>query len=157
MRKRRPYIFLLIVVVLTAKVTIAQNKIDVVSLSGMASIGVLEFLMRVDKPSPAIIDAVNSALEWLQSSHIEGYQYVDFVDSAKPMYRDRVLQPQGSSTVWARFYNIDTNRPFVGSRNSIKKWDVTEIEHERRVGWYGNWPKELPEKTCPEWKLKNRI
>lgn len=40
--------------------------------------------------------------------------------------------------LWARFYELDTNRPFFSDRDGIKKYDISEIGHERRNGysWY---------------------
>ena len=39
---------------------------------------------------------------------------------------------------WARFYDLETNRPFFCDRDGIKKYDISEIGHERRNGysWY---------------------
>ena len=44
------------------------------------------------------------------------------------------------SVLWARFYELDTNRPFFCDRDGIKKYDVSQIGHERRTGysWYNN-------------------
>ena len=40
--------------------------------------------------------------------------------------------------MWARFYDLDTNRPFFSDRDGIKKYDISQIGHERRTGysWY---------------------
>ena len=43
--------------------------------------------------------------------------------------------------LWARFYEIDTNRPMFSGRDGVKKYDIAEIESERRNGyaWHGAW------------------
>ncbi|HVF97585.1 MAG TPA: pectinesterase family protein, partial [Flavisolibacter sp.] len=60
-------------------------------------------------------------------------------------------------TIWARFYDIETNKPFFTGRDGIKRWDVSHIESERRNGyaWYGTWPQKLLEKDYPVWLKKN--
>lgn len=132
---------------------------ELVSLSGEESVGIVAFLMKVEKPSSSIQNAINSAVQWLQASRIDGFKYVDVKDASLPKGYDRVLLPDASSVVWARFYDIDTNRPFFCGRDGVKKWNVADIEYERRTGyaWYGTWPKELLEKKYPEWKKKNGL
>jgi PelA/Pel-15E family pectate lyase len=131
---------------------------ELVSISGEESVGVVEFLMQIENPTAEIKKAINSAVEWFKSARIDGYKYIDIQDATQPNGRDRVLVADKNSTVWARFYDIETNKPFFSGRDGIKKWSVTEIENERRTGyaWYGTWPKELLEKEYPEWQKKNR-
>ncbi|MFL5738980.1 MAG: pectate lyase [Flavisolibacter sp.] len=133
------------------------RSFELVSLSGDESVGIVEFLMKIEHPSQKIKQSINSAVAWFETSRIEGYSYVDIQDPTQPNGRDRVLKPQAGSTVWARFYDIETNKPFFSGRDGIRKWSVAEIENERRTGygWYGTWPRELIEKEYPEWKRKN--
>jgi len=67
------------------------------------------------------------------------------------------LVPDANKTVWARFYEIATNRPFFSGRDSRKKYNVAEIEVERRTGyaWYGTWPEKLIMIKYPEWVKRN--
>lgn len=127
------------------------------SITGAESVGIVQFLMKIEKPSAQIKNAITSAIEWFQESKIDGYKYIDIRDTTQANGRDRVLVPDKNSTVWARFYDIETNKPFFCGRDGIKKWSVTEIENERRTGymWYGTWAKNLLEKEFPEWKKKN--
>ena len=124
------------------------RSFELVSLSGDETVGIVEFLMRIDHPSEAIIQSITAAVRWLESSKIDGYGFVDVTDPSQPNGWDRIVRADASSTIWARFYDIDTNRPFFCGRDGAKKWSVSEIENERRTGygWYGNWPKELLEK-----------
>lgn len=129
------------------------------SIASSESVGVTEFLMKIEQPGNQIKNAVNAAVQWFERSKIEGYKYIDIKDSTQPNGRDRVLVPGKNSVVWARFYDIETNRPMFSGRNGIKKWSVTEIENERRTGygWYGTWPKNLLEKEYPAWLKKNGV
>jgi PelA/Pel-15E family pectate lyase len=126
------------------------------SISGSESVGIVEFLMRLPNPTPAMVEAVEGAVDWLKRSAINGYVYKDIVDPSQPKGRDRVLIPTPGATVWARFYDIDTNEPFFSGRAGIKKKKVTEIEVERRTGygWYGTWAQDLIAKEYPKWRSK---
>ena len=55
--------------------------------------------------------------------------------------------------LWARFYEIETNRPIFSGRDSVKKYDIAEIESERRNGyaWYGSWGEGVA-KRYGQWK-----
>jgi PelA/Pel-15E family pectate lyase len=132
------------------------RKFELVSISGNESVGIVKFLMKIENPSTEIKNAIIAAVEWFEKVKIKGYKYVDITDAAMPNGKDRVIVADTSSTIWARFYEIGTNTPFFSGRDSIKKYKVSEIEHERRVGygWYGTWPKELLEKEYPTWRKK---
>ena len=51
---------------------------------------------------------------------------------------NRMVPCEDCPTLWARFYDLETNRPFFCDRDGIKKYDISEIGHERRNGysWY---------------------
>lgn len=110
---------------------------EVVSLSGGESVDVVRFLMSIKDPSPAVVDAIESAVAWFQQSELKN--------------------PQGEP-VWARFYQIGTNRPIFVGRDGGVKYNLSEIEEERRNGyrWYVNAADILLKKDYPEWLGKHR-
>ena len=126
------------------------------SLSGNESVGVVRFLMAIQNPSPEIKKSIDAAVAWLESVKIVGIKTKDIVDVNQPKGKDRIVVEDPNSTVWARFYDLETGKPFFTGRNSIPKNTLTEIENERRVGYayYGTWPKNLLEKEYPNWVQK---
>ena len=130
---------------------------ELISLSGAESVGITEFLMRQDKPSEAVKAAINGAMAWFEASKIVGYNFIFVDDPKQPKGKDRVLVKDPNSTIWARFYDIDTNVPFFTGRDSMPKKTIAEIEVERRTGyaWYGTWPQKLIDKKYPAW-LKSK-
>jgi len=58
--------------------------------------------------------------------------------------------------LWARHYEIGTNRPIFAGRDAVKRYALAEIERERRTGtaWYGPWPQKFLEREYPEWRAK---
>lgn len=142
------------------KKTLAPVKaraFEPVSLSGSETVAIVQFLMKVENPTPRIKEAVNGAVAWLESVRIPGYRYADVEDKTQPKGFDRVIVKDETSAVWARFYDVETGRPFFTGRDGVKKWNLSEIEVERRTGyaWYGTWPQKLLEKDYPSWKKKN--
>jgi PelA/Pel-15E family pectate lyase len=74
-----------------------------------------------------------------------------------PKGYDRVVvQDAQAEPLWARFYDISTNRPIFSGRDGIIKDHLAEIEDERRTGyrWYVNSPAALLEKDYPAWQKK---
>jgi PelA/Pel-15E family pectate lyase len=70
----------------------------------------------------------------------------------------RAVEDPDAPPIWARFYEIDTNRPFMANRDGIKVYTLAEVARERRTGysWYGYYPKDLLEKDYPAWRAKCR-
>ncbi|MDP4209364.1 MAG: pectate lyase [Bacteroidota bacterium] len=128
------------------------------SISSAESVGLIEFLMNQPKPSQEIKDAINAAIEWLQTVKIVGYKIIDVPAPGTPKGKDRRLAADNASIMWARYYEIGTNKPFFCDRDGIKKYSIKEIGYERRNGyaWYGTWPTKLLEKKYPEWLKANK-
>jgi len=78
-------------------------------------------------------------------------------DSNLPKGYDQVVvEDPSAGPLWARMYDIETNRPFFCGRDGVKKWKLSEIEPERRSGyaWYGTQPKAVLD-AFPEWAAKH--
>ena len=130
---------------------------ELASISGQESVGIIRFLMSIDKPSPAIIASVQAAVSWLDSVKITGIKVIDKPDPSLAEGFDRVvIQEPTAPPIWARFYEIGTNKPFFCGRDGVKKYSLAEIEYERRVNyqWYTNAPALLLAKEYSEWQAK---
>ncbi|MEO6229120.1 MAG: pectate lyase [Ferruginibacter sp.] len=129
---------------------------ELISLSGGESVNIVRFLMRQDKPTKEMKAAVIAAINWFEKVKIVGYNFIWIAAPGTPKGRDKVFVPDSTSTIWARFYNIETNEPFFCGRDGIARKTVAEIEYERRTGyaWYGSWPQQLLAKEYPAWCKK---
>lgn len=130
---------------------------ELVSISGQETAGIIRFLMSIDKPSPQIIESIQAAVAWLDTVKITGIRVIDKPEPSLPDGFDRVVMNDSSAIgIWARFYEIETNRPFFCGRDGVKKYSLAEIEYERRVNysWYTNIPAYLLIKEYPEWQSK---
>ena len=124
------------------------------SLSGSESVGILRFLMSLPDPSADVVAAVEAGVAWLRAAQLSGIRVERRADDSLPGGFDRVVVRDPSAPpIWARFYEIGTNRPIFSGRDSIIRDDMASIEHERRVNyaWYGYWP-ETVLKSYPDWK-----
>ena len=120
------------------------------SLSGMESVGITRFLMGIDKPTPEIIDSIQSAVAWFESAKLTAIREVR-KDGDKVTVKDPTAPP-----LWARFYEIGTNRPIFSGRDSVIRYNMSEIESERRNGyrWYVDQPGKLLAVDYPKWQTR---
>ena len=127
------------------------------SLSGSESVGVVKFLMGIDHPSAEVIRAVKSAAAWFRESQIKGLRLDRKPAPGTAKGYDLVVAPDASAPPqWARFYELNTNRPMFSGRDGIVKYSVAEIEYERRNGyrWYVDRPAKLLSDDYPQWAAK---
>ena len=135
------------------------RKFELVSLSGSESVGIVRFLMGIQKPDKRVSDSIESAVAWFRKSQINGLRWVQKTDPSKLHGFDRVVvKDESAPPLWARFYEIGSNRPIFVGRDSVVHYQVAEIEDERRNGyqWYVTEPEVLLEKDYPAWKKKQQ-
>jgi pectate lyase len=131
---------------------------ELVSLSGAESVGVVLLLMSLESPSPEVVRAVEAAVAWFEAAKIKGIRVVLEKDDKAPRGRNKVVVKDASAPpMWARFYEIGTNRPIFADRDGVARHDLAAIGYERRNGyaWLGYWPQKLLEQEYPAWKKKH--
>ena len=128
------------------------------SLSGAESVGLVKFLMGVEHPSPEIIAAVEGAVAWFRAVSIRGLR-VDESPGADGKKDRHAVADSAAPPLWARFYELETNRPIYIGRDKTFRYDYNEIERERRAGYVylSDWPATLLEKDYPRWRAKNKL
>ena len=127
------------------------------SISGSESVGIVRYLMGIDNPGPNVIAAVQDAVAWFNRSAIHGLRLERREDATLPRGFDRVVvEDPLAPPMWARFYEIESNRPIFSGRDGIVKYSLAEIEHERRIGysWLGFYPRDLLTREYPAWQQR---
>lgn len=135
---------------------------ELASLCPQDTTEIVRLLMRFAKPGAEIVQSVDAAVAWLKKAQLSGVR-VDKVKAAKEEFQRHaadfdkvVVQDAAAPPLWARHYEIGTDRPVFAGRDAVKKYALAEIERERRTGtpWYGTWPTKLIEKEYPKWREK---
>jgi PelA/Pel-15E family pectate lyase len=133
------------------------RKFEPAALSAGESVGIVRFLMSLEEPEARVVEAIESAVEWFKKTAVSGLRWDERRDASKPggYARTAVADPQ-APPIWARFYEIGTNRPVFAGRDGIVRYDVMQIDEERRNGysWYVEEPAELLAKDYPAWCRK---
>jgi PelA/Pel-15E family pectate lyase len=127
------------------------------SIGGQESVGIVRYLMALDSPSPEVKRAIEGAVAWFDAVKIEGQRVEWKGDADGPRGADRiVVADPGAEPLWARFYEMGTNRPMFVGRDGVIHDRLADIEQERRVGYayLGPWADDLLERDYPRWKAK---
>ncbi len=127
-----------------------------ISICGGESVGIVKFLMSIDNPTEEIVESIQSAVAWFDRVKLTGIRQIKKVDQSERGYDKVVVKDASAPSIWARFYEIGTNRPIFCGRDGKIKYSLAEIEHERRTGysWYGRGPAELLSRDYPAWQKK---
>lgn len=121
---------------LTLEPTSARNY-EMASLTSDESFPVVEFFMSLPNPTPAEVAAVHAACAWFVKVEIFGFRYGSgnfFADRSSPGGR-KLVAVAGAGPIWARYYQIGTDKPIFGDRDKTIHDDVNELSLERRNGY----------------------
>lgn len=97
------------------------------------------------------------AVAWFRSVPIRGLRVDETTGADGPLDRRAVADP-AAAPLWARFYELETNRPIFTGRDKVIRYDFNAIERERRAGdgYLGDWPADLLARDYPRWRAKNQ-
>ena len=113
---------------------------------------ILMFLMRLPHPDRRVVNAVHAAAAWFEKTKINDVAFRRDGDSGR-----RLVPDPGNGPIWARYYQIGTDRPIFGDRDKTIHDDVNEISQERRNGysWYNAGPARALEQYA-QWSKAHR-
>lgn len=117
----------------------SARNYEMPSLSSGESAGVMEYLMGLDHPSPAVVQAIDAAAAWFEAHKITG---VVFTGGRNTPGGRHLEKKEGAGPLWSRYYSLETQKPIFGDRDKTIHDDVMDISLERRNGyaWYGTGP-----------------
>lgn len=135
----------------------AGRTFELASVSGSESVGVIRFLMAQERPSAAIVDAIQGAVAWFDAHRITGMRRVRRPDSSLEFGFDSVMVSDAAAPpLWARFYALDTGLPLFAGRDGARYGSLAEVPYERRVhyNWFSEAPGVLIANDYPAWRKK---
>ena len=135
------------------------RKFEPPSICNGESADLVLFLMSINHPSKAIVDAVQNAVVWFQESKIYNTR-VDRIPAPRMVtpFRvstsDRVVVIDSTTPpIWTRYYELKTHKPIFCNRDSKIVYSLAEVTRERRDGyrWYLYNPQKVLNKY-PQWQ-----
>ena len=114
------------------------------SLSGAGETeGIIRLLLDEETPSEAITNAIHSAKEWLEKHAIKN-TIVEHFTNKDGQPDIRLKKKKGAPLLWARFYDLQSEKPFYCGRDGVVQDDLSKISYERRMGY--SWISDSPGK-----------
>ena len=143
---------------------VKARSYELPSLTANESCSILELLMSIPHPSEEVVESVKAAVAWLQKVQIKGLRVeqvalpADRIINHEYPYDNVVVKDRKAKPIWARFYELADNTPFMCTRAGQKVWKLADVDAERRTGyeWYGYWPEKIFKKY-DKWLKKVRI
>lgn len=140
----------------------AQGRaFELPSIVSQETVEMLRYLMSIEQPSAAQVNAIESVVAWLRRSQMSGVR-LEKVTLEKPVqyqyhvatFDYRLVDDANAPPLWARFYDLDDNSVVLANRDSVRVKDFSQIHPERRSGyaWFGNWPATLLNDEYPAWR-----
>jgi PelA/Pel-15E family pectate lyase len=79
---------------------------------------------------------VDDAVVWFRRTSFKDMIWSRFTNDAQ------IVVLPGAAPMWARFCELNTEKPLFGDRDRTIHYAVGELSTERRAGysWYGTWP-----------------
>ena len=132
---------------LTLAPTSARNY-EMPAISSGESAAILGYLMTLEQPSADVVRAVHAAAAWMEETKLQNVAWGPAENGS-----GKTIRPSpGAGPLWARYYEIGSNRRLFGDRDKSIHDDVNGISLERRngYGWYSKGPARALERYA-EW------
>ncbi|WP_246001503.1 pectate lyase [Mucilaginibacter gracilis] len=120
------------------------RKFEPPSICNGESCGIVLFLMQLDHPSKAIINAVQSAVAWFEESKIYNTRVKTIaapreVTPFRVSTTDKIVVTDSAAPpIWTRYYELKTHVPLFCNRTSALVYKLADVTREHRdgYGWY---------------------
>ncbi len=89
---------------------------------------IVRFLMRDEQPSAEVVAAIEAAVAWLRKVPLSGIRVEKVPAPVEEFLRHRadfdvvVVADQDARPIWARHYEIGTDRPVFAGRDGVKRY-----------------------------------
>ncbi|MFC6978188.1 pectate lyase [Microbulbifer taiwanensis] len=131
----------------------AARAFEPAALATSESADLVLFLMELEQPTEAIKLAIVRAHGWFAENQIRGYRW----EKAGGDYRE-LLPDKNAGPLWARFYEVGSDRPVFGDRDGSVYYDIRKLSRERirGYGWYTEQPHKVL-KQFAHWRQRHGL
>ena len=118
---------------------------ELASYCSQESAAIVKLLMLLPDPDERVQQAVHAAMRWFDEHKITGKRLEVVRDEKGKKVDTRLVDDPEAGPLWARYYDLQTDEPFVCDRDGVPRKNLQDIGLERRNGysWYGDRPADL--------------
>lgn len=132
---------------------VAAKHSAIAALDTEVSVAITRYFMQIERPSAEVLRAVTGAANWFSHNTLQQVRLRSATQAAPwlPAYSPVPLPRQG---VWARYYAIASNQPFVGNScgRLLKPYELSVLAGAKN--WYGYWARTLLQSEYPQWRAQ---
>ena len=140
------------------------------SCCSMESRDIVQLLMSLDPAEypetgeikfSEIREAIEGARDWFAANPVFGYRIEDNWRRPDGILARRLVKDPNAKPIWCRYYTLDGNRPFTGTRQSTMNFDFSEMERGENMSYmwfnysgetvareYSRWEKRITKKLA---------
>jgi len=119
------------------------------TLSSHETAGIVQFLMRIHNPSSEVINAIQSAVQWMDEVKI---QSASVLESSGEEIPSTAPDEKGNFT-WAHYYEMEMEEPvFANDDITYDTYTALPTEIQDKYQWYSNLPHRLLTSDYPRWQ-----
>ena len=116
-------------------------------LSSHETAGIVQFLMRIDQPSPELINAIQSAVQWMNEVKIQSAMVLE--SSGEEV----TTEEAGGDFTWAHYYELEIEEPvFANDDMTYDTYAALPNEIQNKYRWYSNLPHRVLTTEYPHWQ-----
>jgi PelA/Pel-15E family pectate lyase len=131
----------------------SARSYELPSFCSTESAGLALFLMEMKNPDDRIKAAVHGAAAWFENHKIEGKRVERLEGPQYELGKQRnLVDDPNAKPIWARFYDLETGKPYFCDRDGVKLDSFEKLGHERRVNyaWFNDRGNQVLERYA-EW------
>ena len=99
------------------------------------SASIVRLLMSLPKPDERVKAAIHAAMRWFDKYKLTGLRVQRTGLQGQKDRDTRLVEDPTAGPIWARFYDLTYNEPYVCDRDGIPRRRLEQIGHERRNGY----------------------
>ncbi len=118
---------------------------ELASYCTQESAALTRLLMKLPNPDARVKKAIHGAMKWFDTYKLTGFRIERTGWTQGGERNTRLVEDAQAAPLWARFYDLKLNEPFICDRDGLPRRRLEEIGFERRNGysWYNSRPAEL--------------
>ena len=106
------------------------RNFEPIAASASESASICQFLISLPEATPAVSSALDDAIAWFERVALHDVEW-----HRPNVSGNGLIAVPGAAPLWARFYEIGTDKPIFGDRDRTIHYNVTELSSERRLGY----------------------
>jgi len=132
---------------------LAHEGVEVPAMDAVLGVDIVRYLMAIERPPAAVVQAVEGAVEWYRHYSLQQWQVRESSDKQTLPARSRTFL--SGPNVWSRYYDTHQYQPLSNNASELTLEARDWFAGKSNTAWYGKWATKLLREDYPRWRKKN--